>query len=133
MARSSSKSSGKAEAFRNYLEGVAKKIADDLWGPKGPPWGTKLSEMETIALEARAILSQTLLQLGVARQAAALQEQRAEPAQACPSCQRPFAEPVQPSPRTVDTEGGKLHWQEPEEYCTRCRRAFFPSEPKPGH
>jgi hypothetical protein len=131
MARSHAP--GKAEAFRNYLEGVAKKMADDLWGPKGPAWGTKLTDLENVAVEAREIFSQKLLELGVARQASALLEQRPAPAENCPSCQRPFTEPGQPSPRTMSTEGGDIHWQEPQEYCTRCRRAFFPSEPKPGH
>src|SRR4051812_19064438 len=133
MARSRRQSStGKAEAFRNYLEGVAKKIADDLWGPQGPAFGTTLTELESVALEARAIFSQKLLELGVARQSAALLEQRPAQIQACPSCQRPFTEPAQPSPRDMDTQGGAIHWQEPQEYCTRCRRAFFPSEPKSG-
>jgi len=132
MARSRSNSDGKAEAFRNYLEGVAKKIADDLWGPKGPPWGTKLSDLEEVALEARKIFSQKLVELGVARQAATLLEERPEPAQNCPSCQRPFPEPAQPSPRDMDTHAGEIHWQEPQEYCPRCRRAFFPSESKSG-
>jgi hypothetical protein len=131
MARSHSH--GKAEAFRLYLEGVAKKIADDLWGPKGPAWGTTLTELENVAVEAREIFSQKLLELGVARQSAALLEQRSEQAEACPSCQRSFTQPAQPSPRTMDTEGGEIHWQEPQEYCPRCRRAFFPSKPKPGH
>jgi hypothetical protein len=131
MARS--RSQDKAEAFRLYLEGVAKKIADDLWGPKGPVWGTTLTELESVAVEAREIFSQKLLELGMARQSAALLEQRAEQADACPSCQRPFAQPAQPSPRSMDTAGGEIHWQEPQEFCSRCRRAFFPSESKPGH
>jgi hypothetical protein len=33
----------------------------------------------------------------------------------------------------VRTDVGEAHWSEPQGYCTRCRRAFFPSEPKPGH
>jgi hypothetical protein len=132
MARSRCQATGKAEAFRNYLEGVAKKIADDLWGPQGPAFGTTLTELENVALEARAIFSQKLLELGVARQSTAWLEQRPEQVQACPSCQRPFTEPAQPSPRSMDTQGGEIHWQEPQEYCTRCRRAFFPSEPKSG-
>jgi hypothetical protein len=131
MARSKSK--GTAEAFRNYLEGVAKKIADDLWGPKGPPWGTTLTDLENVAVEAREIFSQKLLELGVARQSETLLDQRPEQALACPDCQRPFAEPAQPSPRIMDTEAGEIHWQEPQEYCPRCRRAFFPSESKSGH
>src|SRR5947207_21866 len=64
------------ETLRPYLEGVAKKLADDLWGPHGPRWGTTLTELEDIALEARAIMAEKLLLLGVQRQAATTAEQR---------------------------------------------------------
>jgi hypothetical protein len=120
------------ESLRPYLEGVAKKVADDLWGPQGPAWGTTLTELEDLALEARAIFSQRLLELGLDRQAAALTEQRPPQAQACPDCQRPFGPPHEPVPRTVQSRAGEASWQEPQEYCTRCRRAFFPSEQEPG-
>jgi len=29
-----------------YLEGVAKNLLDRLYGPAGPAWGTKFSELE---------------------------------------------------------------------------------------
>jgi hypothetical protein len=32
----------------------------------------------------------------------------------------------------VQTRAGTAVWFEPEGYCPRCRRAFFPSVPKPG-
>jgi hypothetical protein len=111
---------------------VAKKVADELWGPHGPAWGTTLTEMEEVALAARAIFTQKLLELGLARQGAA-REQRPPDTQTCPDCQRPFADPEEPQPRTMQTRAGEVGWQEPQEYCTRCRRAFFPSEPKFGH
>jgi hypothetical protein len=132
MARSHS-SKVKVEAFRNYIEGVAKKLADDLWGPQGPPWGTRLTEMEDIALEARDILTQKFLQVGLERQSQSLQEHAPAEATACPSCRQPFAEAAVPSPRNLQTRGGPVDWQEPHERCPRCRRAFFPSEPKSGH
>lgn len=132
MARSRS-SKVKVEAFRNYIEGVAKKLADDLWGPQGPPWGTRLTEMEDIALEARDILTEKFLQVGLARQSQSLQEHGPAEATACPSCRQPFAEAAEPSPRNLQTRGGPVDWQEPHEYCPRCRRAFFPSESKSGH
>ena len=131
MARSLA-AQAKVEAFRNYLEGVAKKMADDLWGPKGPAWGTKLTEMEDLALAAREVFTQKFLELGPERQAVAVQEQRPAPAAACPSCQRPFAEAAAAAPRSVQTQGGEVHWEEPQEYCPRCRRAFFPSEQEFG-
>jgi hypothetical protein len=132
MARSLS-SKAKIEVFRNYLEGVAKKLADDLWGPQGPAWGTRLTEMEDLALEAREILTQEFLQLGLERQSRTLQEHPPAEAAGCPSCRRPFAEAAEPLPRNLQTRGGPVGWQEPHEYCPRCRRAFFPSEPKPGN
>ncbi len=121
------------EALRPYLEGVAKKLADDLFGPRGPRWGTTLTELEDVALQARAILSEKLLELGLDRQAATPQDDRPADMQRCPDCQRPFGEPQEPEPRFVQTRAGAVDWNEPKEYCTRCRRAFFPSEQKSGH
>lgn len=53
------------EALRPYLEGVAKKLAHDLFGPQGPPWGTTLTELEDIALQPRIILTEKLLALSL--------------------------------------------------------------------
>ncbi len=125
------------EALRPYLEGVAKKLADDLWGPDGPRWGTTLTELEDVALEARAIMAEQLLQLGLQRQAAAAAEQRPSELRLCPNCQRPFAAAPPAAaaaapPRDLQTRAGPVAWQEPQNFCTRCRRAFFPSEQEPG-
>jgi hypothetical protein len=131
MARSPA-SNPQIETLRHYLEGVAKKLADDLWGPQGPAWGTRLTEMEDLALAARDILTQRFLQLGLERQAQTFQQQPPSEAAACPSCQRPFTQTAEPAPRHLQTRGGPVHWDEPQASCTRCRRAFFPSEPKSG-
>ncbi len=134
MARKSNrKITPQVEALRPYLEGVAKKLADDLFGPKGPKWGTTLTELEDIALEARAILSEKLLELSLDRQATTAPQERPADMQACPTCQRPFGEAQEPAPRSLDTRAGEVDWQEPQEFCPRCRRAFFPSKQKPGH
>ena len=34
--------------------------------------------------------------------------------------------------RIVATRAGEAEWAEPEGYCDRCRRSFFPSVEKPG-
>ena len=125
------------EALRPYLEGVAKKLADDLWGPNGPRWGTTLTELEDVALETRAIMAEKLLQLGLQRQAATTVEQRPLEFQECPTCRQPFdtAQPSAPPaapPRDVQTRAGAVAWQQPRHFCTRCRRAFFPSEQESG-
>jgi len=122
----------RVEGLRSYLEGVAKKVADDLFGPHGPPWGTSLTELEDIALDARAILSEKLLALSLDRQATTPPETRPADMQACPTCQRPFDQPQQPEPRFLQTRAGDVDWGEPRDYCTRCRRAFFPSKQESG-
>jgi hypothetical protein len=134
MARQSKrKINPQVETLRPYLEGVAKKLADDLFGPQGPKWGTSLTELEDIALEARAILSEKLVELSLDRQAMTAPQDRPAAMQACPTCQRPFGEARDCVPRLLATRAGEVDWQEPEEYCPRCRRAFFPSEQKSGH
>ena len=121
------------EALRPYLEGVAKKLAHDLFGPKGPPWGTTLTELEDLALQSRAILTEKFLTLSLEQQAATPPDERPTEGQACPCCHRPFGAAEEPEPRHLTTRAGETAWSEPKEYCTRCRRAFFPSEQKSRH
>ena len=133
MARKIKKSTNpQVEALRPYLEGVAKKLADDLFGPKGPKWGTKMTELEDLALQARIILSEKLMEIGLDRQAATPQEERPAETQCCPDCKQPFDD-SETEPRFMETRAGEVDWCEPKEFCTRCRRAFFPSEPKFGN
>jgi len=121
------------EALRPYLEGVAKKLADDLFGPHGPAWGTRLTEREDIALQARTIVSEKLLELGLERQANAPASTRPAELQQCPCCQRLLGQTQEPAPRSLHTRAGEVDWTEPEQYCTRCRRVFFPAEQKSRH
>ena len=121
------------EALRPYLEGVAKKLAHDLFGPKGPAWGTTLTELEDLALEARGILTEKFLTLSLEQQAATPPDERPAEMRTCPSCQRSFGAAQEPEPRRLSTRVGETAWSEPKEFCTRCRRAFFPSEQEPGN
>jgi hypothetical protein len=121
----------KVEEVRPYVEGVAKNLIDRLYGPDGPPWGTTLTDLEDLLLEVRQILSERMLDLAVTRQAEALARQPAA-ARTCPGCQQPLACDAA-TPRVVQTRAGAAEWSEPEGYCSRCRRAFFPSVQKPGH
>ena len=129
MARSK-KRTAKVEELRPYVEGVAKNLVDKLYGPKGPAWGTKLTQIEDVLLEIREVLTEKMLALTLGQQAAALDE-RPEPFRICPGCRQPL--PCEDThPRLMETRGGQAAWQEPEAYCDRCRRSFFPSVQKPG-
>lgn len=134
MARNK-KRSPEVEETRAYLEGVAKNLADRIWGPNGPAWGTKLTQLEDLVVEIREVLSEKMLELGLERQAGTPVEQRPAAFQTCAGCGQPIPpDPEEPrEPRLVQTRGGEALWQEPKHYCRRCRQAFFPSveEPRP--
>src|SRR5262249_13855768 len=126
--------SSEVEEVRTYVEGVAKNLADRIWGPKGPKWGTKLTQLEDLVVEIRDVLSEKMLELGLERQALTPAEERPRAFQHCSVCAQPSPayaeEPTEP--RLVQTRGGEAHWQEPKHYCRTCRQAFFPSVQEPG-
>jgi hypothetical protein len=126
----SKKRTPKVEEVRPYVEGVAKNLIDKLYGPDGPAWGTQLTDIEDLFLAVRAILTQKMLADALARQAAA-QARRPAAYGTCPGCQQPLACP-DTSPRLVETRAGDAAWAEPEGYCDRCRRSFFPPVAQPG-
>jgi hypothetical protein len=111
--------------LRPVLAATAKNLLHHLYGPDGPPWGTSFDSLEELAVQiSRALGSQLLAQ--------ALQRQADQPpAQACPVCAQP-GQPQDPEPRSVHTRTGLADWHEPASYCTRCRRAFFPSVQESG-
>ena len=98
------------EALRPYLEGVAKKLAHDLFGPKGLPWGTSLTQLEDLALQTRSILTEKFLALSLEQQAATPPQERPADLQSCPGCQQPFGEAQEPETRTVATRAGEAAW-----------------------
>ena len=120
------------EQVQPYLEGVAKNLVDRLYGPAGPPWGTKMTELEDVVVAVRQALSEKMLAQALDRQAQTA-EQRPEPFQKCPGCAGPVDAKPDPEPRNVLTRGGEAVWDEPHCYCRKCRQAFVPSEQEPGH
>src|SRR5262249_19424350 len=126
----SQKRTPKVEELRPYVEGVAKNLVEKLYGPQGPAWGTKLTEIEDVLLEIREDLTQKMLRLTLAQQPAAA-HQAPQPYRHCPGCQQPLPcdEII---PRILQTRAGEAQWAEPEGYCDRCRRAFFPPVQEPG-
>jgi hypothetical protein len=121
----------KVEEVRPYVEGVAKNLIDKLYGPDGPAWGTQLTEIEDLLLAVRAVLSERMLADALARQAAT-QARGPTPYRHCPGCQQPLV-CADTNERVVETRAGDAEWAEPEGYCDRCRRSFFPSVQEPGH
>ena len=130
MARSKTRTP-KVEQVRPFLETVAKNLVDRLYGPEGPPWGTTLTDIEDLLLQVREVFTEQMLDSAIARQAQALLDQP-EAACTCPGCQQAL-DCGDANPRLVQTRVGETEWSEPEGYCPRCRRAFFPSVQSAGH
>lgn len=116
------------DELRPKLRTIASQLADDIWGPQGPPWGTRMSQLEQLVVAVREVISEGMLHEACQRQA---EQPRPPELQNCPVCDRPM-KPREPEPRLMHTLGGEAEWQEPKDECTRCRRAFFPSVEKLG-
>jgi len=121
----------RVEEVRSYVQGVAKNLVAKLYGPDGPTWGTPLTDIEDLLLDVRQILTEEMLAQGLARQAAAL-DRAPHVARCCPTCQQPLACDGR-NERILQTRAGEAQWAEPEGYCRRCRRSFFPSSAGPRH
>jgi hypothetical protein len=129
MARAK-KRTPQVEEVRPYVEGVAKNLIDKLYGPDGPAWGTKLTEIEDLFCAIREVLSEKMVADALARQAAS-QAQGPPVYHRCPGCQQPLV-CADSNERVVETRAGDAEWLEPEGYCDRCRRSFFPSIQESG-
>ena len=116
----------------HYLEGVAKSLVDRIYGPDGPAWGTKMSELEDVVVAVREALSEKMLARALDQQAQTVSSSSAE-YHACPTCGGPVDAKPDAKPRDVLTRGGNASWDELHTTCRKCRRAFFPSEQKFGH
>jgi hypothetical protein len=120
-------STAAAEPVRPLVERVAKEVIDRIYGPHGPAWGTRLTDIEDTVLAVRQVLTETMLDEALQRQANTTVD-RPAPFRSCPKCGREVVLEDEPEPRILLTRAGEAEWSEPETYCCRCRRAFFPSE-----
>src|SRR4029450_5490049 len=109
MARAK-KRTPQVEEVRPYVEGVAKNLIDKLYGPDGPAWGTKLTEIEDVFLAIREVLSEKMLADALARQAAA-HAKGPDPYRTCPGCRQPLACPGQNQRARPATGGGRARAQ----------------------
>src|SRR6266496_2377053 len=100
MARGK-KRTRKVEELRPYVEGVAKNLVEKLYGPHGPAWGTTLTQIEDVLLEIREVLTEKMLDLTLAQQAAAA-DQGPPPYRHCPGCHQPLPCDAT-NPRTLQT------------------------------
>jgi len=115
-------------ALAPALQAAAKNVVRHAYGPDGLPWGTRFTAIEDLAVQIGDFLAREVLQVALQGQAG---RPRPPELTACPSCAGPLEE--RPAARRELQVGpGDLAWDEPATYCSRCRRAFFPSDAQPG-
>src|SRR5437660_9060539 len=119
------------EKCRCLLEGSAKNLADRLYGSEGPPWGTSYSDLERTALRLGRAVRKRFLHLVLSRQAATFLSAPPAAGCQCPSCGGATSE-APPEPRILHSRAGDAEWLEPQRYCRKCRKAYFPQSKSLG-
>jgi hypothetical protein len=125
------KSPHEVEKCRCLLHGSAKILADRLYGPLGPPWGTSFADLERTALRLGRAWRNHFLHLVLSRQATAFRDEPPTDLCHCPSCAGP-TRVADPEPRILHSRAGDAEWSEPQRYCPTCRKAFFPQSKSLG-
>jgi hypothetical protein len=119
------------EKCRCLLQGTAKNLADRLYGPDGPPPGTSFSHLEATVDRLMQSVRKQVLDLLLSRQSAAFHQALPADLRLCPSCGRDTL-PKDPEPRLLHSRAGMVEWLEPQRYCSKCRKAFFPQSKSLG-
>jgi hypothetical protein len=114
--------------LRIALEGAGKNFLHKVYGSEGPPWGTTFAELEDVAVAIGDEVARQIVNQGLVQQAGVSPGQGY---QSCSQCGRPVL-PSETAPRIMQTGVGDVEWSEPEGYCDRCRKAFFPTVQEPG-
>jgi hypothetical protein len=82
------------EECRCLIQGVAKSLADRLWGPNGPAWGTPFSDLESLAEQVGQAVQKNLLGLALSRQANRFLADLPADLCRCPGCGRGLCRPI---------------------------------------
>jgi len=116
------------EARRKFDEMVA-LLAEERYGPDGPPVGTTFAEMEWFGHEAGRMVGRAIDEHLAARQA----DEHFQEA-SCPTCGASGESDVVESTKTrpLQTLDGKILLAERVFRCPTCCRDFFPSEDRVG-
>lgn len=110
-----------AAAIREFAENLVR----DVYGEQGPAWGTPFADIEVLSSRIGKAVATAMATRAVTAQAeAGVPDQY----NGCPICHGPPE--TSSEPRSVQTLDGLVEWWEPEHTCDRCRKAFFPSEPR---
>jgi hypothetical protein len=107
---------------RQKFEELVALLAEEQYGPDGPPLNTTFAEIEQFGHQAGRMLGRSLDEHLTHRHAEHFQEA------SCPTCGASGeSEAAEKKTRPLQTEDGKIRLAEAVFCCPRCHRDFFPS------
>lgn len=109
--------------LRDMAYGWGKIASRRTYGIEGPGLGIDFDSIESMAVE----IGQAVIR-GAIEEALNTQLKLLGDHQTCPECSRSC--PVGTEPRSIQTRGGPIEYDEPISHCPACRRDFFPSTPQ---
>ena len=114
--------------LEGVLQGTGKYFLTEVYGADGPAWGTRFAELEDMAVAVGDEVARQIINQGLVQQAGVAPD---KDHQTCSQCGGPVLATATAA-RIVHTRAGAVEWLEPEGYCDKCRKAFFPSVQEPG-
>jgi hypothetical protein len=107
---------------RQKFDELVALLAEERYGPDGPPINTTFAEMEQFGHQAGRMLGRSLDEHLAGQHADHFQQA------SCPTCgAEPESEEAQTKARPLETLDGKMPLAEPAFHCPKCDRDFFPS------
>lgn len=108
------------------LREVAAEMRGLLYGETGcPEWGTKFTEIETDGMSVGLELARLVMEQSV-------DEQSQKIPKVAMAVDDDEITPTGTESHPLDTEAGKVDWQQPCGYMKKARKAFFPSSASIG-
>jgi hypothetical protein len=115
----------KAQEVREEVRQFVERLRRRVYGEHAcPDWGTLFSEIEELGVQIGDSVCREFVQQAVSGQAGAGGQRCRD--ECCPACGGPLQR-RDPEPKPLLTRRGEVSWQEPQAYCTKCRKAFFPA------
>lgn len=117
------------DRMRFFLQRVAEEFEEEFGPGAEGPNGCLLESVEDWAV----LIGDELSRQMMARQVSTVVESPATQEEGlCPKCHQ-LGRSKGHRKRRIETRRGAIHVKEPEYYCPRCRRSFFPDDTRVGH
>ena len=120
----------KIQEVREDIREFAEQLRRNVYAQGSPDWGTLFSEIEEMGVQIGDAVCREFVGQAVSQQACGAEQCGRE--HRCPTCDS-LLERRDAEPRPLLTRRGEIAWQEPQAYCAKCRKAFFPSVEESGH